>query len=338
VVIQFGASAQAGKLDAFNSCLLQLARLARTPGAETFVARALRSFAPLVPFASAWWGEMSNADSNTAPQSWMHGRINLPESFAREWNQVAARDRFAHSTLSHPGELVRASGFTDPCAAVNAFARRHDLYHLMCITFELPESGLMFFVCLYRGATEAAFDDRESRLFSAFCDHLLQLWRFQLQDLLQVDSAVGALDFAVARTDGTLLYVGSGLCAALVHESPEWTGSVLPASVTAQLQQLPCVMRLGRAALTLSLNGEYVILSLNSHSRSSGLPPRERTAAMLFAAGHSYKEIAKILLLTPATVRTYLRNSYQQLGVSSKVELGYALRMSPTSAPVEQRN
>jgi DNA-binding CsgD family transcriptional regulator len=98
------------------------------------------------------------------------------------------------------------------------------------------------------------------------------------------------------------------------------------------------VMRLGRAALTLSLNGEYVILSLNSHSRSSGLPPRERTAAMLFAAGHSYKEIAKILLLTPATVRTYLRNSYQQLGVSSKVELGYALRMSPTSVPVEQRN
>lgn len=35
---------------------------------------------------------------------------------------------------------------------------------------------------------------------------------------------------------------------------------------------------------------------------------------MLFAAGHSYKEIAKILALSPATVR----NCYLQLGVGER--------------------
>ncbi|MNH00356.1 putative HTH-type transcriptional regulator [compost metagenome] len=85
-------------------------------------------------------------------------------------------------------------------------------------------------------------------------------------------------------------------------------------------------MRLGRSSLTLSGNGEHVILSLEAPPPGVLLAPRERTAAMLFAAGHSYKEIARILSLSPATVRTYLRNCYVQLGVKSKVELGAALR------------
>ncbi|MNE63166.1 putative HTH-type transcriptional regulator [compost metagenome] len=116
------------------------------------------------------------------------------------------------------------------------------------------------------------------------------------------------------------------MCAAIQREVPGWNGSVLPAEVIAQLQKVPCVMRLGRSALTLSPNADHVILSLEAQARGVVLAPRERTAAMLFAAGHSYKEIAKILALSPATVRTYLRNCYLQLGVKSKVELGSALR------------
>jgi hypothetical protein len=88
----------------------------------------------------------------------MHGRIDLPESFAAEWHKSAGNDKFSHDTLSRPGEVVRDSGFTDPDEEVDAFARRHELYHLMCITFELPESGLMFFVCLYRGSDAPAFN------------------------------------------------------------------------------------------------------------------------------------------------------------------------------------
>jgi DNA-binding CsgD family transcriptional regulator len=326
-VIQYGAAASMDPLQAFNLCLLQLTRLSRGRGAAQFIGEGLQAFGQLVPFASAWWGEMSQAQADAAPQSWMHGQLNLSESFAAEWHQIAARDNFSHGTLSHPGEIVRTSGFSDPCAEVSAFARRYDLYHLLCISFALPESGLMFFVCLYRGEAERAFGDSEARLFASFCEHLLQLWRFQVQDLLQLGADDGASEFAVARADGRLLYIGARLCAAIAQEVPGWDGSVLPAAVIALLPQAPCVMRLGRSALTLNRSGEQLILSLTAQSRSSGLAPRERTVAMLFAAGHSYKEIAKLLLLSPATVRTYLRTCYLQLGVRSKVELHAALRM-----------
>jgi len=318
-------------LQAFNRCLLQLGRLARERGAAEFIADGLQVLRQQVPFASAWWGEMSTSVASAPPQSWMHGRIDLPESFASEWQQSAGSDKFSHDTLSRPGEVIRDSGFTDPDAGVDAFARRHDLYHPMCITFELPESGLMFFVCLYRGGDAPAFSDNEAGLFSAFCDHLLQLWRFQVQDMIRVDTGNGASDFGVARRDGGLLYIGAGLCALIQRELPGWSGSTLPVEIITQLPKAPCVMRLGRSALTLSPNAEHVILSLEAQPRGAVLAPRERTAAMLFAAGHSYKEIAKILGLSPATVRTYLRNCYLQLGVKSKVELGAVLR-SPGSA------
>lgn len=326
---EYGASNSMETLKAFNLCVLQLGRLARERGASEFIPDGLQVFSQRVPFASAWWGEMSTSHACAPPQSWMHGRINLPESFAAEWSKGAGSDRFSHETLSQPGEVVRDSGFTDPNEEINEFARRHDLYHLMCITFELPESGLMFFVCLYRGMCAPAFNDSEAGLFSAFCDHLLQLWRFQIQDMIRFDTGNGAADFGVARMDGSLLYVGAGLCSAIQRELPGWNGSTLPFDVIAQLQKAPCVMRLGRSALTLSPTAEHVILSLETQSRGAALAPRERTVAMLFAAGHSYKEIAKILALSPATVRTYLRNCYLQLGVKSKVELGSVLR-SPT--------
>ncbi|MFJ7793689.1 helix-turn-helix transcriptional regulator [Pseudomonas sp. NPDC096950] len=313
-------------LNAFNRCVLHLGRLARERGASQFIDEGLQAFSELVPFASAWWGEMSASAADAPPKSWMHGRINLPESFAAEWHKGADSDSFSHDTLSQPGEVVRESGFDNLNDVVDAFARRHDLYHAMCITFELPESGLMFFVCLYRGEQAPAFSDGEADLFSAFCDHLLQLWRFQVQDMIRFNTGSGATDFGIARLDGSLLYVGASLCAAIQRELPGWSGSTLPFEVIAQLPKAPCVIRLGRCALTLSPNAEHVILSLETQSRGAALAPRERTAAMLFAAGHSYKEIAKTLGLSPATVRTYLRNCYLQLGVKSKVELGSVLR------------
>jgi DNA-binding CsgD family transcriptional regulator len=325
-------------LKAFNRCVLHLGQLARDGGACGFIADGLQSFAELVPFTSAWWGEMSTPGVDVPPQSWMHGRINLPESFAAEWHPVAANDKFSHDTLSQPGEVLRDTGFNDPCEAVNDFARRYDLFHLMCVTYELPESGLMFFVCLYRGEHEQAFDEIEAQLFSAFCDHLFQSWRFQVQDMIRFDTGNGASDFGVARRDGSLLFVGAHLCAAIQREVPGWSGSMLPAQVIAQLHKAPCVTRLGRCALTLSSNAEHVILSLEAPTGGEGLAPRERTAAMLFAAGHSYKEIAKLLALSPATVRTYLRNCYLQLGVKSKVELGSVLRAANSLTDTARRD
>ena len=137
--------------------------MARERGGSHFIAEGLQEFRQRVPFASAWWGEMSASDASAPPLNWMHGRIDLPDSFVSEWREVAGLDCFAHDSFTRLGEVMRDSEFTDPNEPVNVFARRHDLYHLMNITFELPESGLYFFVCLYRGVDGALFCEGRNR-------------------------------------------------------------------------------------------------------------------------------------------------------------------------------
>jgi DNA-binding CsgD family transcriptional regulator/GAF domain-containing protein len=56
------------------------------------------------------------------------------------------------------------------------------------------------------------------------------------------------------------------------------------------------------------------------------LSQREQEVAAAYADGKSYKEIAQILGLSPATVRTHLRTVYRKLNVTSKIELSLALK------------
>jgi hypothetical protein len=56
---EVGAKASMATLQAFNLCILHLGRLARDRGASRFITDGLQAFSQLVPFASAWWGEMS---------------------------------------------------------------------------------------------------------------------------------------------------------------------------------------------------------------------------------------------------------------------------------------
>lgn len=51
------------------------------------------------------------------------------------------------------------------------------------------------------------------------------------------------------------------------------------------------------------------------------LTDREREVAAAYCDGQSYKEIARVLGISPATVRTHLRTLYRKLGVTSRHEL-----------------
>lgn len=59
---------------------------------------------------------------------------------------------------------------------------------------------------------------------------------------------------------------------------------------------------------------------------SEDLSQRERDVAEAYAAGGSYKEIARNFNLSPATIRTHLRTVYRKLAVTSKIALSQALK------------
>ena len=285
----------------------------------------------LVPFDSAWWGEVSAGDVQVAPRNWLHGSMGLSRSFAEEWNALAAVDLFGLQSMQQLGVVIRERDAVGPepdHPDVVAFSQRHGLHHCMALTAELPHSGLMFFASIYRPPTRPEFSDGETVLFGEFVPHLLQQWHHRLQRL-QSDTPGRPWDrFALARPSGELLFAGLRISGARAKPAPAGTAPThLPPVVAQALAGAPCTLLVGKACrLRLEPCGPLVAVSLASRQHKQALAPRGLSVAMLYAQGRSHKDIAATLGLTPATVRTYLRTVYAALGVSNKLELVAALR------------
>jgi DNA-binding CsgD family transcriptional regulator len=314
---------------AFSGALLALGELARDAGPEQFLRESLLVLRRCIGFDSAWWGEVYPATAVRAPRNLMHASISLSPDFAQEWNQtVAASDSFARASMDSLGVVVREGGGAPPDEAeeMAAFVERHGLRTIMAITEELPGSGLLFFVCLYRNCPRSPFSDLESLLFHAFSRHLLQHWAHRLADMRAASQATSLASLAIADMTGRLSYLGGGVGRVLWNACENWQGTMLPARVVDGLSRAPCSIAVAGSRLLLDRSGPLAVLSLvDGATRALRVSPRELSAAMLYARGHSYKEIARLMGLTPATVRSYLKNAYGSLGVSNKIELLAAL-------------
>jgi len=319
-------------LTVFSSALLDLHAIAGRTAAVAFLADAIGQFRTVVPFDSGWWGECSAPVADIPPANWQHGSLGLPASFASEWNAIGAVDTFARQSMSDLGTVCRDSGYDIDAPVVATFARRHRLYHAMAVTCDLPGSGLMFFVSVYRDEGQPAFSDTEAILFGEYCKHVRLQWSTRLQQSFRGGFAGSVSGIALCERSGAMLYVGSALANLIRKGFPAWQGTVLPSELLPRLAQAPCSLKLGRTSVAVRPCGELVALTMGGAASQEALSPREREAAVLYATGMSYKDIAHRLRLSPATVRSYLRDAYSRLGVKNKLELS-ALLVGTVDAP-----
>jgi hypothetical protein len=251
-------------LEAFSARLLALDRLAATASPSQLMREGLAALRELVPFDAAWWGESSGEIDGLAPRNWLSGRINLSADFAREWNRISSRDRFARESMQRLDVVVRDVGYADPDAVVEAFARRHDLYHVMAITRKLPGSGLLQFIALYRHRTSHPFESAHSVLFEQYSAHLMQRWSTRVAALIgNTESAVAGDAHALIDGAGEFAYVGAQVALLLRDRFPRWDGGLAPAELVAALRQAPATVKLGARRLAAQRCGDLLLLSLS---------------------------------------------------------------------------
>lgn len=83
--------------------LLRLSEQAQQVAPQDLLHQAMQTLQGLVPFDSAWWGEVSAGDVQVAPRNWLHGSMGLSRSFAEEWNALAAVDLFGLQSMQQLG-------------------------------------------------------------------------------------------------------------------------------------------------------------------------------------------------------------------------------------------
>lgn len=329
------------QLRAFSQCLLNLPDPTDVADPEAWLLNAVSALTTLIPFDSAWWGQV---EADGKAKNLMHGSLGLSSHFAEEWNSISQSDDFARASMDQLGKAILYNNSTDDkqpkTSVVDAFARRHGLYHCLAVTLQFQSSGLLFFISIYRNDTRPGFTPLDALWLEEYGTHLLNGW---IRCLRQAnygrfrnhwDSA------ALTNSTGRILYIGKQLSRVLGERFKDWQGTFLPSLLvdTLSTPQKPCYRR-DRTGLMVQPCGKLASLTLNQHEDSLP-PPRELNAALLYAQGLSYKEVARSLGVTPATVRTYLRQVYGQLGVSNKVALANALqnagyKMEPDFKPYD---
>ncbi|HEV3128322.1 MAG TPA: AAA family ATPase [Solirubrobacteraceae bacterium] len=139
-------------------------------------------------------------------------------------------------------------------------------------------------------------------------------------DLIRAAAALGESSPPRLHSVRALIELGAAL-----RRANERSAARQPLQQAADLaRQGGAVALYERARLELSASGARPRREA-LRSGPESLTPSERRIAELAAAGHSNREIAGALFITPKTVEYHLRNAYRKLGIQSRRELARAL-------------
>jgi Response regulator containing a CheY-like receiver domain and an HTH DNA-binding domain len=278
--------------------------------------RVLKNLQRFISFDFGVWGG-----------GWANGRLvtdltvlNQSEAILGEWDSVAREDGFCDLTLNRLGATARFDDVPDYHAslAYNEHWRRFDASHMMATIVGEKTDGYVSFVGLCADDRPVTFSDSERRFKQMLMPHLSQALRMN-RELWTGRAAMEHEAIALVDREGWVLCTQGPFDD---FAGQEWCGCIaqLPADVMTLLKR---GKRWHGELLDARMSrfGSNYFVHLSIHPTLSGLSPREREVAGLFASGMTNKQVARVLGTSPSTVRNQVMRIYEKLGISSKAEL-----------------
>jgi DNA-binding CsgD family transcriptional regulator len=216
-----------------------------------------------------------------------------------------------------------------------ALAQRIDARHVLTTSEYTVPSRLRHMFSLIRRGDSPAFSADEQALLQVLTPHLavlLRLNEFSEMGHTRAHALAGHSALAVVDPRGLLHAVEPQFESWLLQEWPDWQGPALPSALRSAVREGRGTFDGRHITAVLQPDGGRVLLTLRACPSDHCLTPRERAVASAYAAGHSHKEVARQLGLSPVTVRGYLRLAYQKLGVNDKAQLAQCL-VPPAGLP-----
>lgn len=319
-------------VEAFSTLLLDLNRASRSLAMRAFQAYAMERVRLHFAFDAVIWGmttQMEN-DRHIVHDVYSEG---MPDNCGDQLN-------FALS-LAEPRILIAKTCLNSPGTCFNfgpeqlttdvrqlMVTQYFGAMHVLCTISRSDIPQLLSFLSVHRRDAEHAFSEADRQLMEFLMPHLADM--MQINRVWQIASARRApprsrTAIAVVDEVGVLCAAEPGFGSHLRTEWPAWDGPFLPKPLLTTLAS-------GRnryLGMSLAFTFEQVqkstLVTVAQRTPADALSPREYAVASAFANGESYKEVARVLGMSPSTVRHHLRVIYEKLAVSDKGELSKLL-------------
>lgn len=281
--------------------------------ASEFQEWTLKEIQSLIDFDFAIWG----SGDGTSRQLHTATILHQVDSLFETWEEVKHEDPYANLVIANTGKTWHSNVLPDfhNCRAYDEHWGRYYAKQLIS-TMEIdPKTGLHIFVTLARDTQDNDFTHAEMALKNTITQHLFLAARHNDMHNLRSQQAPAAF----IDTQGLLNAALPEFIALLTNEWGRKAKHQLPAEVNETLWTKGC-FRNQRIMLNAQRFNNRLLVRAGVCAEVQ-LSNREQEVAWAYVKGHTHKEVARILEISPTTVRTHLARVYQKLDVSDKAEL-----------------
>lgn len=311
------------RLEDFSNTLLDLQSVAQEKAVDQYQEAALSLVQRILPFDKAWWGIMSAHEDSFL----LHCSLayQLPSGFVPMWEVIKSDDNVAKSVRERPKTTVyfdeRKLSETPGLAVLTG---EHDIAQAFCTSSYLPPESAFAFLSLYRSSGEPRFTADERLLKQYLMPHLCSSWaanRIFQMEYLKASVAHEQTAMSLVDLQFQILSAEPGFADVIQMQWPEWEGKELPSVLVSWLKSSVDSLKAARIVMRRYRLGDLCLIVARERARVDLLSKREAVIADSFSRGRSYKQIARDLEISPATVRHHLRRIYEKLDVSDKAEM-----------------
>ncbi|HEX2531236.1 MAG TPA: LuxR C-terminal-related transcriptional regulator [Burkholderiaceae bacterium] len=324
----------------FSRALVGLYDLAEESSYDEFLIDALDMLQPWIKFDGAilWICEIdAGREKNLLIK---HAHVDQKRSVAfAEQPQVFTVDSSVNAFLSSLGRPFQCDCSIvqerDQLHGLRDFVQKYELHRLMLFGESPSPSKPGRCLMLYR-RMNTPFSALETDYLHTAWFHLMRALDINRQRVLERhDSGRGERASALANTHGFIAAADTNFHSLLRREWPNHQVKKLPQALADSVSRGVSLYRGRHIEVAIQRHSFYVTCSASEIDQLPCLTPREYTVARRFAAGLSYKVIARELGLSPHTVRNQIADLYYKLGVHDKTALAQYIA---TNAPARKED
>ncbi|MFT5589434.1 MAG: DNA-binding CsgD family transcriptional regulator [Bradyrhizobium sp.] len=218
-----------------------------------------------------------------------------------------------------------AKNFSEP--GILKYCRKYETDHSLAFVSRETINEVVPTIALWRAGKKKAYSEDHAGAATLLFPYILQAREINIRLTQAPMTGLHRSTTVMATLDGCLYFVSQEAIRLLQLEWKQWSPPLLPSVLIDSLKKNQERMFVGTAiSVNASVEGNMICLIIAARTNSEcRLTRAEYLVARLAAEGLQYKEIARELDVSPATVRNQLHSAYRKLGVSNKTALAAAL-------------